>query len=102
METLKFDDLPQVVQCIDLRLERIEEILKNQPSLEPDRMYTVPEVAEYLHLSVPSIYRLISQRIIPHKKVNGRVWFIKSEIDKWINGHSRKTVEELKEEVYNQ
>lgn len=99
METLKFEDLPQAVQAIDHRLEKIENILKNQPAKEPDRMFTVPEVAEYLHLSVPSIYRLISQRIIPHKKVNKRVYFVKSEIDRYINEHSRKTIYELKGEI---
>jgi len=101
METLKFDDLPNVIQGIDHRLSRIEDLLKNQPSQESDRMFTVPEVAEYLHLSVPSIYRHISQRSIPHKKIPGqkRVYFIKSQIDFWINEHSRKTISELKDEV---
>ena len=99
METLKFDDLPIAVQGINHRLERIEEILKNQAQPEPDRMFTVPEVAEYLHLSVPSIYRLISHRGIPHKKVNKRCYFIKNEIDKWINNHSRKTIEEIEADI---
>ncbi len=97
--TLKFEDLPGAIQIIDHRLERIEEVLKNQPAREPDRMFTVPEVAEYLHLSTPSIYRLISSRQIPHQKRGKRVYFRKSEIDSWLSQGRRKTVEEIRKDL---
>ena len=99
METLKFDDLPIAVQGINHRLERIEEILKNQAQPEPDRMFIVPEVAEYLHLSTPSIYRLVNQREIPHEKKGKRLYFLKSSIDQWLSQGKRKTIDELKDEI---
>lgn len=101
MKTLTLENVPQAIQVLDNRLDRIEEILKNQPSQEPDRMFTVPEVAEYLHLSVPTIYRLTSHREIPYQKIDGRgrIYFRKSGIDSWINKHSQKTISEMAEEV---
>ena len=101
MEKILFDQIPQEVQAINTRLERIEEILKTQAQPESDKLLTVKQTAEYLNLSVASIYRLISQRTIPHKKIPGqkRVYFIKSEIDSWIDENSRKTVKEIEREV---
>ena len=100
METLKFEDLPGSIQIIDHRLERIEELLRNQSSQEPDeRMFTVPEVAEYLHLSVPSIYRLTSQRGIPHTRKGKKLYFLKSEINVWLSQGRRKTIDELQAEI---
>lgn len=89
---ITLENLPKAVQVLDNRLDRIEELLKTQPSQESDKLLTVQQTAEYLNLSTASIYRLISQRTIPHKKIPGqkRVYFAKSEIDSWINDHSRE------------
>lgn len=94
---IRLNELETLIQnSVERALKTIE---GNKP--EPDKMFTVLEVAKYLHLSVPSIYRHISQRSIPHKKIPGqkRVYFIKSEINDWISQSKRKTVEELAEEI---
>ncbi|MBA7536630.1 hypothetical protein ES705_28894 [subsurface metagenome] len=95
---ITFENLPKAVQALDTRLDKIEKIL-TQPSQEPNKMFTVQEVAEYLSLSVPSIYRYISQRLIPHQKIHKRCYFLKSQIDQWVQGHSRKTIKELQTEI---
>jgi len=99
MEALKFEDLPQAVQAIDHRLDRIEEMLKNQPAKESDLMLTVEDVAEYLHLSVPSIHRLVSNRQIPNMRRGKRLFFKKSEVNNWLSQRRRKTVDEMKAEI---
>ena len=37
--------------------------------------YTVPQVADFLHLSLPSVYSLISQKKLPALRF-GRKWVI--------------------------
>lgn len=99
METLTYNDLPQAIQTLDTRLDRIEEILKNQAQPEPDRLLTLPELAELLDLAAPTIYGLVSRREIPHTKKGKRLYFLKSEIDAWLSQGRRKTIDEMKAEI---
>ena len=51
----------------------------------------VYEVAEYLNLSPSYIRKLTSIKEIPHRKPTGkRLYFVKSEIDTWIQDSKRR------------
>ena len=51
----------------------------------------VYEVAEYLNLSPSYIRKLTSIKEIPHRKPTGkRLYFVKSEIDAWIQDSKRR------------
>ena len=51
----------------------------------------VYEVAEYLNLSPSYIRKLTSIKEIPHSKPTGkRLYFVKSEIDTWIQNSKRR------------
>ena len=51
----------------------------------------VYEVAEYLNLSPSYIRKLTSIKEIPHRKPTGkRLYFVKSEIDAWIQASKRR------------
>jgi excisionase family DNA binding protein len=43
-------------------------------------LLTIPEVAELLRISVPSVRRLQQRRQLPFIKVGGRIRFAKSDI----------------------
>jgi excisionase family DNA binding protein len=59
------------------------------------------QAAELLKLKPSYMYSLIHQNKIPHYKPNGkRVYFIKSELIKWILGSKVKTIDEM-EADYN-
>ena len=54
------------------------------------------QAAELLKLKPSYMYSLIHQNKIPHYKPNGkRVYFVKSELIKWIMGSKVSTVDEL-------
>ena len=46
---------------------------------------TPPEAAEYLHLHVRTIYRLVKKGEIPGRKVEGHWRFKKDVLDKWLS-----------------
>lgn len=51
---------------------------------KPERLMTLGDVAEYLRLSIHTIYKMAQAGRIPAHKV-GRQWrFRREEIDKWI------------------
>lgn len=99
METITFDSLPAEVQKINERLAQIENLLASKREPEPDIRFTVPELANYLHIAIPTVYGRVSNRTIPHEKKGKRLYFLKSEIDAWLSQGRRKTVEELKNEA---
>ena len=48
------------------------------------------EVADYLNLSASNIRKKTSNEEIPHRKPSGKkLYFIKSEIDEWVNKSKR-------------
>lgn len=49
-----------------------------------ERLFTVPEVAQFLTVSVPSVRRLMQQRQITFRKVGGSIRFSKSDIDSFL------------------
>ncbi len=52
---------------------------------EHEIIFTVPELAEYIHMSRKWIYERTCRNEIPHYKIGGSVRFRKSQIDKWFN-----------------
>lgn len=45
---------------------------------------SVDELAEELQISTTTIYTMVGQNEIPHKKVHGRILFHRSTIEKWL------------------
>ena len=67
MANLTFDQLPQAVYEIQQKLERIEQLLVqlNKTGPESDKFFTVSEAADFLNLSVATIYKLSSSGELP-------------------------------------
>lgn len=79
-------------ELLNERLLRIENLLENivnkgsvSEAIEiTPKVMTTKTVAAYLDLSLSGIYKLTSSRDIPHSKRGKRLYFDKTEIDKWI------------------
>ena len=54
------------------------------------RLLDINEVADYIGLSVHTLYTMVSQRRIPYVKMGRLTKFDREEIDKWIASHSVK------------
>ena len=97
-------------EIIVQRLEAIERLLcqlkdmqgvKNVPENDENKIMNVKQLAEYLSLSVPTIYSKMSRMEIPNYKRGGRVYFKKAEIDEWITETRRKTRFEIERDAIN-
>ena len=53
------------------------------------------EAAEYLRRTEGAIRKLVLRRAIPFHKPGGRLLFVKSEIDQWIQRSEGVTLEKL-------
>lgn len=86
-EKLKFENLPEAVEQLSADISDLRRILLDKtPNKPTNRLMVLEEAAEFLHLSKPTIYRLVSERIIPFHKQGGRLWFLEAELLDWVKG----------------
>lgn len=97
-------------EIIIQRLDAIERLLyeiktgkqvENIPGVYANELMNVQQVAEYLTLSVQTIYGLVHKMEIPNCKRGKRLYFKRTEIDDWIGQSRRKTIAEIEQEASN-
>jgi len=86
-------------EVIEARLSNIETLLLDikyarkeqgkQP--ETDQLLTIQEAAEFLNLSVPTLYTKVHNAEIPVYKKTKRLYFSKQELTDWIKAGRKKT-----------
>lgn len=87
-------------EIIIKKLESIESLLVHGEAIIPvvssKELLSVDELADYLSISKSFIYKLTSNREIPHYKPGGKfVYFKKSEIIEWVSKSRIKTEDEI-------
>lgn len=103
MENLVFTQLsiPEARQIFRQELETYFASNKQTISTlpEPDPLLTIQQAAEYLKLSVPTIYGLVSRSEIPVSKKTKRLYFSRKDLTDWIKKGRRKTIDEVEAEA---
>ena len=90
-------------EIINQRLNRIEKLLEaNLESLCNTKitnsiptLMTIKDVANYLNLSIPTIYGYTAKKNIPHYKRGKKLYFDKNDIDEWILEGRQKTIRDI-------
>ena len=99
---MTFEKLPQAVNQLFEKLDNIERLLlsqSNSPLPESDKLLTIKQAAEILHLSVPTIYGLVQRAEVPVCKRGKRLYFSKQELTSWIMAGRKKTYSEIEAEA---
>jgi len=102
MTDLTFEKLPQAVSQLYDKLVSIERLLLSQDNLnkiEDEKLLTIRQAAEILHLAVPTIYGLVQRHEIPVCKKGKRLYFNKKELTQWIKTGRKKTTAEIQSEA---
>lgn len=69
-----------------------EELTNAAPTREKEptpHYLSIKEAAKYLHLAVATIYEKTSARLIPFHKRDKKLYFVREELDEWLNGTSQ-------------
>jgi hypothetical protein len=85
-EKITFDNLPEAVQELHQKVDRLLSLkLSNKPD-EPDRLLTIEELREFLpeKPAKQTIYGWVNERLIPYEKHGKRLYFRKSDINNWL------------------
>ena len=95
MENLVFTQLsvPEVRQMLRQELADFFSTHPTQNNPEvTEELLTIQQAAQLLHLSVPTIYGLVSHSRIPHMKPGKRLYFSKDQLTEWVKSTRRKTI----------
>lgn len=84
---ISYNNLPEALAEVLERLERIEEVLlKTSKEFQsfPEELLTISEAAQFLKISVSTLYGKVCKRKIPFMKNGKRVYFKKDELTEWL------------------
>lgn len=87
MEKITFEQLPQIAGLILEKLDRLEQLILQQmstPTEQRDQMLTIQQAAEFLHLTVQTLYSYTHRNAIPFSRRGKRLYFTRSELEHWI------------------
>ena len=92
---------------IEARLSSIENLilnLKNQPNQfeptdNPEQLLIVQEAAEFLSLTVPTIYSKVSKGDLPVMKRSKRLYFSRTELLEYLKEGRKKSNAEIEAEA---
>jgi len=83
------------------KLERIESLIKQQGVLKKE-VLNFNETCLYLALSHSYLYKLTSNREIPHSKPKGKkLFFQRAELDQWLLQNRIASKEEIEQQATN-
>jgi excisionase family DNA binding protein len=85
MSHLKFEDLPKAMEKVLERLSILERELKaikqNFQPKEPVELLTREETAEYLKISLSTLWHWSKKGILPSYGIGNRVYYKRSEVE---------------------
>ena len=92
-----FEQLPKAISQLYEKLTNVEKLLAGQILVskdDPDELLTVQGAAEFLSLSVPTVYGLISKGELPVMKRSKRCYFSRKDLMAYVRQGRKKTIRE--------
>lgn len=93
-------------EVIEARLSSIENLIldlkqpvKIEPIGQPEQLLTVQEAAQFLNLTVPTIYSKVSKGELPYMKRGKRLYFSREELLQYLKEGRRKSNVEIAAEA---
>jgi excisionase family DNA binding protein len=96
-------------EVIEARLSSIENLildLKHQPKKvetneQPEQLLSVQDAAQFLKLTIPTIYSKVSKGELPVMKRSKRLYFSSTELMEYIKDGRKKSIAEIEAEAEN-
>ena len=103
METLTFDQLPNAVTMLIKEVSELKSLLiekqEQTPITPPEQLLTIQEAAEFLSLSVFTLYSKVSKGELPVMKQGKRLYFSRTELMEYVKAGRKKSNAEIEQEA---
>ena len=104
-QIVTFDQLPQSVAMLRKEVSELKQLLlqktDQQSTNPPEQFLTVREAADFLNLSVPTIYSKVSKGELPVMKRGKKLHFSNSELMQYLKEGRKRTLSEMESEAEN-
>lgn len=104
-ETLTFDQLPQAVAVLTKEVSELKQLLlqkSDQHTTPPaEQLLDVHQAAEFLNLSVPTVYSKVSRGELPVMKRGKKLHFSNTELMQYLKDGRKRTDSEIETEAEN-
>ncbi len=83
---ITFEQVPETLAEMRAELSELRRIISSNSSqpAPKNKLMTIEEAAKFLNLSKPTIYRLVSNRVMPFHKQSGKLYFFENELIEWV------------------
>lgn len=102
-QVLTFDQLPTAVNQLTKEVSELKRLLleKNdrKPTDQPEKLLTIQEAAEFLSLTVPTMYSKVSKGELPVMKRSKRLYFSRTELMEYLKKGRKKSNAEIEAEA---
>lgn len=93
MQTITFEQLPSAVVELNRKIDILLSMQDRKQEPSEEALLTIDQLRDYLPETPArqTIYGWVNLRLIPYEKFGGkRLYFKKSEIDRWLNNGRRQ------------
>jgi len=98
METITFETLPKAVTTLIQGVEELKDLIRSQADRQKSETFLkIHQAAEFLGLTIPTLYSKVSRKLIPYMKQNGRLYFSTDELKAYLKAGRRATAQEMKD-----
>ena len=75
------------------------QLIKVEPTDQPEQLLTIQEAAEFLSLTVPTMYSKVSKGELPVMKRSKRLYFSRTELLEYLKDGRKKSNAEIEQEA---
>ena len=102
-QVLTFDKLPEAVTMLTKEVSELKRLLiekQEQPTTEQtERLLNIQEAADFLSLTVPTMYSKVSKGELPVMKQGKRLYFSRTELMEYVKAGRKKSNAEIEQEA---
>ena len=102
MENLTFDKLPEAVTMLTKEVSELKRLFierQETPTEHPEQLLSIQQAAEFLSLSVPTLYSKVSKGELPVMKRGKRLYFSRTELLDYLKDGRKKSNAEIEAEA---
>lgn len=103
-ENLTFEELPRAVTLLTEEVSELKQLIldksKDPPKEKAEKLFTIQEAADFLSLSVATLYSKVSRGEIPVMKRTKRLYFSRTELLEYVKKGRRKSNYEIEAEAH--
>jgi len=100
---LTFDKLPEAVAMLTKEVSELKRLIiekqEQAPTDQPEQLLTIQQAAEFLSLTVPTIYSKVSKGELPVMKRGKRLYFSRAELLEYVKAGRKKSNAEIEQEA---